>query len=187
MLGLAPTGNARQDKALLAAGTRVKRDEGIIAAWALGMTPPTIATRFDLSADHVARVIDAHRERRARAVLPASSELLQDALEALEAQMERLTLLASTGTTPEAARVGAVRTWREMWISRLELMQVMGLVSVSPSSEIRDQRARDLLRGLLDGLRAEGVAQEVLDRVASRILGGDQDDENVVQIEARTR
>jgi hypothetical protein len=186
-LGLVASGRARQDRALLAAATRVQRDTGIVAAWALGMTAPTIAAKFDLDPDHVGRVITAHRERRARVVLPSSSELLLDALEALEAQLERLTLLAAKSDAAEAARVGAIRTWREMWVSRLELMQVMGLVSVSPSSEIREQRARDLLRGLLDALRAEGVPQDVLDRVASRVLSSDTEAENVIAIEGRVR
>lgn len=185
--GLVPTGRARDDKRMLEAVARVRRDEGIIAAWALGLTNPTIATKFDLSAEHVARIIAAHRERRARMPLPASSELLLDALEALEAQMERLMLLASDSKTSESARVGAVRTWRDMWLSRLELLQVMGHITQAPSAEARLARARDLLRGLLDALRAEGVEQGVLDRVATRVLSGDTADlENVTAIDVRS-
>lgn len=186
--GLKPTGRAAADKQLLDSAARVKRDEGIVAAWALGLTPPTIATQFDLSADHVGRIIDAHRQRRARQPLPLSGDLLHDALDALEAQMERATLVASGKGVSDAAKVGAIRTWQAMFVTRLELLQAMGHVSQSPSAEARLARARDLLRGLLDGLRAEGVDQDVIDRVAARVLNtGGEDLENVVAIEARPR
>jgi len=187
--GLVPTGKAADDKKLLDAAARVKRDEGIVAAWALGLTPPTIAAQFDLSSDHVARIIDAHRQRRARVPLPLSGDLLHDALEALEAQMERCTLIASRPGAGDSAKVGAIRTWESMFVTRLELLQAMGHVSQAPSAEARLARARDLLRGLLDGLRDENVPQDVLDRVAARVLhaGGGEDLENVITIEGRAR
>lgn len=186
VLGLRSTGKAADDRAMLAAAARVRRDEGIAAAWALGLTAPTIAARFNISGRQVDRVLDAHRARRARLPLPASSELLHDALDALEGQMERLTLLASREQAADAAKVGALRTWQTMWLSRLELLQVMGAVSQAPSSEARLARARDLLRSMLDALRAEGVGQDVLDRVATRVLEDGDDLANVISLEART-
>lgn len=169
----------------MTAADRVERDAGVVAAWSLGLTPPTIGARFGLSPEQVGRIIDAHRERRASLPLPGSHTLLMDALEALESQMERVTLVASRPDASESAMVGAIRTWKEMWVSRLELLQAMGHVSRSPSADARLQRARDLLRGLLDALHEEGVDQAVIDRAANRVLV-QGDASNVVTIEGRS-
>ena len=185
-LGLLASGRARDDRELLAAAARVRRDEAIVASWALGLTPPTIGAKFNLSADHVLRIVKAHRERRARTPLPASPELLHDALEALEGQMERCMIIATKKGASESAQVGAIRTWREMFVSRLELLQAMGALTTAPGAEARLARARDLLRGMLDGLRAEGVEQATIDRVAARVLHAGADD-NVVTLEGRTQ
>lgn len=164
-----------------AAVARVARDEGIIASWALGLQPGTIAERVGLTTDHVTRILAAHRERRATQPIPSSSEYLEDTLERLEALIERSSLLASSAEN-ESVKLGSVRTVAELYASKLGLLQAMGRVSERPSDEARQARARVILRRLLDELRAEGVDQRAIDAAASRALGAG---ENVVTIEGR--
>lgn len=164
---------------------RVERDESIVAMWALGLSPGTIAERVALSREHVGRVLNAHRERRASQPIPSSSELLWDMLERLEALIERTSLLASSGES-DAVKLGAIRTLGELMESQAGLWQVMGLVGRRPSDYERAERARDLLRRLLDTLRDLGVPQEQIDEAATRILApAGAVAGNVVTIEGR--
>jgi hypothetical protein len=87
--------------------------------------------------------------------------------------MERLSVAASVQGASEAAVVGAIRTWKEMWVSRLELLQVMGAIGQAPSADARLARARDLLRDLLDALHNEGISQDLIDRAAAKVFHGD--------------
>lgn len=158
----------------------------IVTAWALGLTPATIASQLGYTLDDVDQALAEHRERRAAAPVPDSLELKRDALDALDAQMERLSLMASQTATGPAARVAAMRTWREMWSERLELLRELGYVEAPAGPGLYHFGA--LLRAVLEALRAEQVPQEVLDRVAARVLSGNAGDlENVVAIEARPR
>lgn len=174
---------AAKKGAALTPAERVERDENIVSLWALGLTPPTIAERVDLHPVHVARIIDEYRSRRRDRVLPSSSDLLADTLDRLEALTERVSLLASSSDT-DAVKLGAMRTLAELEGSRLGLLQAMGLVSTRPSDDARQQRARDLLRSLLDVLRDLGIPQEKLDEAARRVLHPGAD-ANVATLEAR--
>jgi hypothetical protein len=134
----------------------------VVAAWALGMTPATIAEQFSLELEQVLGFIADHRASRPDE-LPASPALQLDALEQLDAQMERLTLLASQTGAGQGARVAAVRAWRELWRSRLELLERMG--AIKP-----DAVAVAVLARLREALREEGIADDVLDRAAARAM-----------------
>lgn len=174
-MGLLPTGRAAADRQLLEAAARVKRDRSVVGAHELGLTAATIAERFDLTVADVGQVLAAHRASRAGAPLPPSPELLRDAVDALTAQMERLSLLASQASTPEAARVSALREWRAMSAQRLGLLGRLGHVDGPEVGDgARLELAREVLRGLPDALRAEGVSQDTLDRATARLLATGQ-------------
>lgn len=176
---------AVEKKEPLKPAERVARDEGVIAAWALGLRPPTIAERFEMSPSHVRAIIDAHRQRRATVPIPASSELLIDTLEHVEALIERTSLLVSS-TEHDAVKVGGIRTLMELLESRAGLWQVMGWVGTRPADDERAKRARDMLRQLLDVLRELGVPQEQIDTAARRVLEPGADD-SVTVLEGRAR
>lgn len=162
---------------------RVERDESMVAMWALGLQPSTIAERVDLTTDHVTRVLEAHRERRATAPIPQSSDYLMDTLERLDALIERASLLASSADN-ESVKLGSLRTMAEMLASKLGLLQAMGRVSERPSEDARQERARDMMRSLLDALRELGVPQDKLDTAASKVFTPHAG-ANVVTLEAR--
>jgi hypothetical protein len=140
----------------------------VVAAWALGLAPATIAEQFALDLEQVLAMIADHRASRP-AELPSSPALQRDALEQLDAQMERLTLLASQTSSGQGARVAAVRTWRELWRTRLELLERMGNVTTpGPNAQLAA-----LLGRLRVALRDEGVPDDVLDRAAARVIQAD--------------
>jgi len=184
--GIQATGrSAAADKRLITAAARVQRDQAIIAMWALSYSNATIATRFDLTVHHVRQIIQAYRQRRAATPLPESATILRDALDWIEGQQEVLAALIDRCTPADgtvtpgsseaviggSAIVGAVRTGREMLVMRLELLQLMGAVSPSPSSDARVARARDLVMTMLDALAADGVDPAIIKRAAARALG----------------
>lgn len=150
----------------------------VVAAWALGMTPATIAERYDIGVEVVEQAIAEHRA--AREAIPSSAELQRDALDALEVQMERLSLLASQTATGPPARVAAIRTWRELQRDRLDLLREMGHVVPVPGADGFGL----LLREFLEALRAEDVPQATLDRAAERALTGPAPPATVIAIEA---
>lgn len=171
----------------LTAEDRVERDAGIIAAHALSMSPTVIADKFGMTDHHVRIILAAHRDRRGTLPKLEGRELLADALEALEAQMERLSILASKEGNAAAATVGAIRTWREMWLSRLDLLVLMGRIDTQPSREQRDREAHDKLRELLAHLRDAGVPDDILRTAAEEVLLPAQAGANVRAIEAAAR
>jgi hypothetical protein len=184
-----------EKKSPLSPEDRVARDESIVAMWALGMTPTTISERVELTPGHVREVIAAHRQRRASMPIPSSSELLWDMLDRVEALIERTSLLASSASLygpdgeqrpNDAVRLGAMRTLIELYTSQAGLWQAMGLVTNRPSDDLRSERARDMLRRLLDELRRLGVSQEDIDAAARRVLvPGAGDDDKIITLEGR--
>jgi hypothetical protein len=183
----AAVAHARKKDGRLTPEDRVERDAGIIAAHALSMSPSVIAEKFGMTDHHVRIILAAHRDRRGTLPKLDGRELLEDALEALEAQMERLSLLASKEGNAAAATVGAIRTWREMWLSRLDLLVLMGRIDTQPSREQRDREAHDKLRELLAHLRDAGVPDDVLRTAAEEVLLPAQAGANVRAIEAAAR
>jgi hypothetical protein len=162
-----------EKKSPLSPEDRVARDESIVAMWALGMTPTTISERVELTPGHVREVIAAHRQRRASMPIPSSSELLWDMLDREQ-------------RPNDAVRLGAMRTLIELYTSQAGLWQAMGLVTNRPSDDLRSERARDMLRRLLDELRRLGVSQEDIDAAARRVLvPGAGDDDKIITLEGR--
>lgn len=155
---------------------RWRRDQTVIAARAMGLRPPTIAQQVGLSEAHVRRILDAHRERRADEPVPDSADILEDALEALELNIETVGLMASQATNAKGEpvemshRLGAMKTKHEMQIARLELLQAMGRVSTRPSDHLRDREVVELFTAMLSFLRGRQVPEDVIDALGREVL-----------------
>lgn len=161
---------AAQREATLTPAERVARDMSVIAGIGMGLRPATIAERVGLSESHVQRILDAHRQRRPVASPAMAAEILRDALEGIEANIEVAALMHANTKAPWPVRLGAMRTKTEMQVVRLELLQLMGVLPQSASAPLDEHDARRIMLDFVAYLRRAGVAEQVIDGLATEVL-----------------
>lgn len=147
---------------------RARRNAEVFSARARGLTWPTIASRFGLSERQCRRIFAEHREAIGSLEDLDPTEIVRDTLDAYDAAIEELALLAE-GSSHDGARLGAVRGRLDAIRSKWELMQAIGVFPSDLGQLWPEFDAAQVARRIVDVLDNHRISPEVQQEIAQAV------------------
>jgi chorismate mutase len=147
---------------------RVGRNAEVFNARARGWSWPTIAAQFNLSERQCRRVVAEYREATGSLADLDASEIVRDTLEAYDAAIEDLALLADE-TAHDGTKLGAIRARLDAVKSRWELMQAIGVLPADLGQLWPEFDAARVARQIVDVLDNHQVSPEVQQEITKAV------------------
>src|SRR3954453_326592 len=153
---------------------RARRNGEFFSARARGLTWPTVAAQFGLSERQCRRIVHEQRECRPAVTELDLYELVQDTIEAYDAGIEELALLARE-TEHHGAKLGAIKARLDAIRSKWEVLRAIGVLPADLgrlSAEIDVQQVAPTIVEVFDrrGVPPE-VQREIVDVIERRHEG----------------
>jgi hypothetical protein len=147
---------------------RVQRNAKVFNARARGWSWPTIAARFNLSTRQCRRVVAEYREATGSLADLDASEIARDTLDAYDAAIEELALLADN-TTHDGTKLGAIRARLDAVTSKWELMRAIGVLPANLEQLWPEWDAHRVARTILRVLDNHQVSPEVQQEITKAV------------------
>jgi hypothetical protein len=147
---------------------RVRRNAEVFNARARGLSWATIAAQTNLSERQCRRIFAEHREASGSLADLDASEIVRDTLDAYDAAIEDLALLADS-STHDGARLGAIRARLDAVTSRWELMQAIGVLPANLEQLWPEWDAQRVARRIIDVLDDHQIPLEVQQEIAQAV------------------
>ena len=147
---------------------RARRNAQVFSARARGLTWPTIAAQFNLSQRQCRRIFAEHREATGSLADLDASEIVRDTLDAFDAAIEDLALLAGS-TAHDGTKLGAIRARLDAVTSRWELLRAIGVLPANLERLWPELDVDRVARRILDVLDSHQIPLEVQQEIAQAV------------------